>query len=157
MPKTSRSVRPAAQVASTKKAADANALKATSSALALALIAGNEQELAEKALTAAKQPFRDYKERRVHAARPRPARLHVWLLSKRDVLAIVGVSYPTLWAMMRANTFPRSRTVGGQSKWLSTEVEAWLAALPHRRLKGDVPTEDAVADWDAAGEQGGAP
>ena len=140
MPKTSRSVRPAAQVASTKKAADANALKATSSALALALIE------AEKTLTAAKQPCRDHEERSVRAARPPPARLHVWLLSKRDVLAIVGVSYPTLWSMMRANTFPRSRKVGGQSKWVSSEVAAWLAALPKTRLKGDALPNDKPSE-----------
>jgi predicted DNA-binding transcriptional regulator AlpA len=59
------------------------------------------------------------------------------LLSKREVLAIVGVSYPTLWSMMRAGTFPRSRVVGGKSMWLSSEIEAWLAALPVRQLKGD--------------------
>ena len=146
MPKTSRSVRPAAQVASTKKAADANALKATSSALALALIEGNEQELAEKVLTAAKQPCRDHEERSVRAARPPPARLDVWLLSKREVLAIVGVSYPTLWSLMRANTFPRSRKVGGQSKWVSSEVAAWLAALPKTRLKGDALPNDKPSE-----------
>jgi predicted DNA-binding transcriptional regulator AlpA len=67
--------------------------------------------------------------------------LGVRLLSKREVLAIVGVSYPTLWSMMCANTFPRSRKVGGQSKWLSSEVAAWLAALPRSRLKGDAPPE----------------
>ena len=38
---------------------------------------------------------------------------------------------------MRAGTFPRSRIAGGKSKWLSTEVDAWLAALPVRPLKGD--------------------
>jgi predicted DNA-binding transcriptional regulator AlpA len=92
----------------------------------------------------------------VHSTRPPPVRLGVRLLAKREVLAIVGTSYPTVWLWMRQGTFPRSRVVGGQSKWLSTEVEAWLAALPRRRLKGDVPTEDALADWNAGGEQGGA-
>ena len=143
MPKTSRSVRPAAQVASTKKAADANALKATSSALALALIEGNEQELAEKVLTAAKQPCRDHEERSVRAARPPPARLDVWLLSKREVLAITGVTFPTVWTWMRAGTFPRSRVAGGKSVWRSDEVDAWLATLPVRRLKGDAPEAPA--------------
>ena len=49
----------------------------------------------------------------------------------------VPVSFPTIWAWMRAGTFPRSRIVGGKSMWLSTEIEAWLAALPLRHLKGD--------------------
>jgi predicted DNA-binding transcriptional regulator AlpA len=126
MPKTSPSERPAAAFA---KSADAKAAK-----------------LADKALAAAKQPFRNHDERSVHATRPPPARLDVRLLSKREVLAIVGVSYPTLWSMMRANSFPRSRKVGGQSRWLSSEVAAWLAALPRSRLKGDDAPPKALRD-----------
>ena len=33
--------------------------------------------------------------------------------------------------------FPRSRIVGGQSMWVSSEVSAWLEGLPIRPLKGD--------------------
>jgi predicted DNA-binding transcriptional regulator AlpA len=68
------------------------------------------------------------------------------LLSKSEVLAITGVSYPTIWAWMRAGKFPRSRIVGGKSMWLSTEIEEWLAALPVRPLKGDASAkEEAIA------------
>ena len=42
-----------------------------------------------------------------------------------------------IWAWMRAGTFPRSRAVQGRSMWLSTEIEAWMHALPRRALKGD--------------------
>jgi predicted DNA-binding transcriptional regulator AlpA len=59
--------------------------------------------------------------------------------SRSVVLAIDGVSYPTLWSMMRAGTSPRSRVVGGKSMWSSSEIEPWLAALPVRQLKGDEP------------------
>jgi hypothetical protein len=38
---------------------------------------------------------------------------------------------------MRNGTFPRSRVVGGRSMWRSDEIDAWLAALPIRPLKGD--------------------
>jgi predicted DNA-binding transcriptional regulator AlpA len=61
----------------------------------------------------------------------------VRLLDKHEVMAIANCSYPTLWAWMRAGTFPRSRIVGGKSMWLSTEIDEWLAQLPVRRLKGD--------------------
>jgi predicted DNA-binding transcriptional regulator AlpA len=61
------------------------------------------------------------------------------LLDKAEVLAIVNVSFPTVWAWMRAGTFPRSRIVGGKSMWLSTDIEQWLATLPVRPLKGDKP------------------
>jgi predicted DNA-binding transcriptional regulator AlpA len=59
------------------------------------------------------------------------------LLSRPEVLAIVGVTYPTLWAWMRAGTFPRSRICGGRSMWRSDEIDEWLAELPIRPLKGD--------------------
>jgi predicted DNA-binding transcriptional regulator AlpA len=59
------------------------------------------------------------------------------LLDKAQVCAIANVTYPTIWAWMRAGTFPRSRVVGGKSMWLSTEVDAWMATLPIRPLKGD--------------------
>ena len=43
-----------------------------------------------------------------HAERP-VARL----ISKPEVLDRVGVTFPTLWAWMRAGVFPRSRDLGG--------------------------------------------
>jgi prophage regulatory protein len=54
------------------------------------------------------------------------------LLSKKKVLGITGLSYPTIWAWMRDGRFPRSRIVGGKSMWLSTEIDAWVAGLPVR-------------------------
>ena len=63
------------------------------------------------------------------------------LISKSKVLKIVGCSYPTLWAWMRAGKFPRGRVVGGRSMWRSDEIDAWLAGLPIRRLKGDAAAE----------------
>jgi predicted DNA-binding transcriptional regulator AlpA len=136
-PKTSPSERPAVQVAFAKKAASAKAAKVKSSALSPDLIEANEQSLADEALATANRPAREHDERSVHAARGLPAQFR--LLSKRDVLAIVNVSYPTLWLWMRQGSFPRSRVAGGRSVWRSDEVEAWLAALPVRKLKGDTP------------------
>jgi predicted DNA-binding transcriptional regulator AlpA len=65
------------------------------------------------------------------------------LLGKGEILTITGVSFPTVWQWMRDGKFPRSRVVGGKSMWLSTEVEAWMATLPVRPLKGDTPLEVA--------------
>ncbi len=72
---------------------------------------------------------------RTHAqgVRAPPARL----LSKGEVCAIANVTFPTIWTWMRAGTFPRSRIVGGKSMWLSSEIDAWIADLPVRPLKGD--------------------
>jgi predicted DNA-binding transcriptional regulator AlpA len=136
---SSPSKRPAAQVAFAKKAADAKAAKGKTSLIAPDLIDGNEQELAEAVLTDSNRPAREHDERSLHAARAPPAWLGARLLSKRQVLAIINVSYPTLWSWMRQGKFPRSRVVGGKSMWLSTDIEAWLATLPVRKLKGDAP------------------
>jgi prophage regulatory protein len=60
------------------------------------------------------------------------------LLSKKQVLDRVGVTFPTIWRWMRAGKFPRARTVGDlKSVWLESEVEAWMSALPLSRLKDD--------------------
>jgi len=59
------------------------------------------------------------------------------LLDRQQVCAIANVTFPTIWSWMRAGTFPRSRSVGAKSMWFSSEVEAWMRALPVRRLKGD--------------------
>lgn len=61
------------------------------------------------------------------------------LLSKLEVMDRVGVSFPTLWKWMRAQppTFPRARALGGTTVWIASEVEAWMASLPLRPLKGD--------------------
>ena len=76
----------------------------------------------------------------------KPSRQHVEaasdgcrLLSKPEVLDRVGVTFPTLWKWMREGKFPRSRELGGKAAWIEAEVEAWIAALPVRRLKGDGP------------------
>ena len=69
--------------------------------------------------------------------------LAVRLLSKPEVMAITGTSYPTIWQWMRDGKFPRSRIHGGRSMWLSTEIHDYLAGLPLRPLKGDAPSEVA--------------
>jgi predicted DNA-binding transcriptional regulator AlpA len=96
-----------------------------------ARLAANAAHIADVAL-AADVP-RNRHEQHEHGGRAPPIRL----LGKHDVLAITNVTFPTIWAWMRGGKFPRSRIVGGKSMWLSTEVDAWLAALPVRPLKGD--------------------
>jgi predicted DNA-binding transcriptional regulator AlpA len=134
---TSPSKRPAAQVAFAKKAADAKAATSKTSLIAPGLIDRNEHELAEEALAAANRPAREHDERSFHAAHAPPEWLGARLLPKRELIAIVGVSYPTVWSWMRQGKFPRSRAVGGKSMWLTSDIEAWMAALPVRKLKGD--------------------
>src|SRR5262245_8069447 len=129
-----RKTPPFEQAAFAKKVANVKAAKATTtSALALALIEAN-QSLAAKPLARG-----ELDDRSVRAACAPPAWLGAHLLSKREVLAITNVTFPTIWAWMRKATFPRSRVVGGKSMWLSSEIEAWLAALPIRQLKDDEP------------------
>jgi predicted DNA-binding transcriptional regulator AlpA len=89
-------------------------------------------------------PKRKQRGVQVAAARAKAAALlaapqTVRLLDKYEVCSLANVTFPTIWAWQRAGTFPRSRIVGGKSMWLSSEVEAWMAALPVRPLKGDEP------------------
>ena len=65
----------------------------------------------------------------------------VKLLAKREVLARVGVTFPTIWKWMRAGTFPRSRRLGSgkgaKCVWYESEINAWATTLPIQPLKGD--------------------
>jgi len=126
-----------AQCAAAKKAAARKAALKQSGSTPAELIAVNEAAQAEAAFTTKTptQPAHDRK--RVHVPRAPPHIQGPRLLSKPEVLAIVGCTFPTLWLMMRQGEFPRSRVVGGKSMWLSTEVDAWMAALPKRQYKGD--------------------
>jgi predicted DNA-binding transcriptional regulator AlpA len=92
----------------------------------------NEEHIAEAGLAAAPH---QHVAHHINGGRVPPA---VRLLDKAEVLEITRVSFPTIWKWMRAGTFPRARIVGGKSMWLSSEIDAWLAALEVRPLKGDV-------------------
>jgi predicted DNA-binding transcriptional regulator AlpA len=99
----------------------------------------------------AKKPARPWKGKPQHAWLRRPREIpaptpevssehdtqSVRLMSKEEVCATVGVTYPTLWSMMIDGKFPRSRSVGGKSMWRSDEVQSWMKRLPLVRLKND--------------------
>jgi predicted DNA-binding transcriptional regulator AlpA len=90
--------------------------------------------------------------KKVGALRAACEPLGVRLLSKAEVLAVVGISYPALWKWMRDGKFPRSRLVGNKSMWLSTDIAAWLTALPPCRLKGDSPADQTKGHGRGSGE-----
>lgn len=63
------------------------------------------------------------------------------LLTREEVLAIVKVSYPTLWWWVRDGHFPAPRRLGSRGKhgrigWIESEVQAWIKSLPKRYPKG---------------------
>jgi predicted DNA-binding transcriptional regulator AlpA len=58
-------------------------------------------------------------------------------ISKSEMLNRVCLSYTTVWALMCAGEFPRSRVLGCRVAWIEHEVEQWILARPLRRLKGD--------------------
>jgi len=63
------------------------------------------------------------------------------LLSRKQLLERVPLSFGTIWAKMRAGQFPRSYDIGGKSAWLESEVESWIRSRPLRALKGDAPVD----------------
>jgi predicted DNA-binding transcriptional regulator AlpA len=65
-----------------------------------------------------------------------------YFINKKEMLARVGASYPTIWAAMVSGAFPRSRELfgnGGKPYWSALEISSWIASRPVRRLKGDKP------------------
>jgi predicted DNA-binding transcriptional regulator AlpA len=84
------------------------------------------------------------------SARPPPG---VRLLDRTEILQITGKAFPTIWEWMRAGKFPRSRMTGGsksKSVWLSNEIDAWIAGLKVRPLKGDAPPDQKIKEPEPA-------
>jgi predicted DNA-binding transcriptional regulator AlpA len=66
------------------------------------------------------------------------------LIHKPELLALVGVSYGSIFAWMRTGKFPLAREIGSGGRstkiaWIRAEVEAWLAARPQRQLRPPPP------------------
>jgi predicted DNA-binding transcriptional regulator AlpA len=64
----------------------------------------------------------------------------IQLISKPELLRLLGVSYSSVFAWMRAGKFPLAREIGpgGHSckiAWRADEVAAWLASRPQRQIK----------------------
>jgi len=129
MSKVSAAKKPAAQVAYAEKA---YAQKAAVDRTKVAPI--HESNKTESAPSAEIAPQHEHDGQQVHGPRAPPTDQ---LLTKQRVLEIVGLTYPTIWAIMLRGEFPRSRAVGGRSMWLMSEVTEWLRSLPLRKLKGD--------------------
>jgi predicted DNA-binding transcriptional regulator AlpA len=61
----------------------------------------------------------------------------VGLIDKREVVAITGVTFPSIWDWMRKGKFPRCHIVVGKSKWHAADIADWIDGLKQRPLKGD--------------------
>ena len=58
------------------------------------------------------------------------------LISRKQLLEIVPLSYPAIWKRMKEGTFPRSRAIGTKPVWFLDEVVAWINALSVVESKG---------------------
>ncbi|KPJ97354.1 MAG: hypothetical protein AMJ60_11600 [Desulfobacterales bacterium SG8_35] len=49
------------------------------------------------------------------------------VIRKPELLAIIGLSDPTIWRMEKDGKFPKRLRLGGNScGWLESEVDGWL-------------------------------
>ena len=58
------------------------------------------------------------------------------LISIRDVEARVGLKKSVIYAMMAEGRFPRPVKIGTRSRWVESEISAWIADLIARRNVG---------------------
>ena len=59
------------------------------------------------------------------------------LIGKAEVIARLGISYPTIWKLMNEGCFPRSVALAEKSLWYEDEIDEFIASLPRRVLKTD--------------------
>jgi predicted DNA-binding transcriptional regulator AlpA len=72
------------------------------------------------------------------------------LLDRHQIVALVGLSYPTVWKMMCRGAFPRGRTVRHKTMWLASEVTNWIAALPVSPIRDGQPSEQKIEECETA-------
>ncbi len=61
------------------------------------------------------------------------------VLSKRELTEMVGLSYPTLWRLMRRGEFPKPVPLSeNRVAWLESEVSKWLVERVQARDAGVV-------------------
>jgi predicted DNA-binding transcriptional regulator AlpA len=64
----------------------------------------------------------------------------IQLISKPELLRLLGVSYSSVFSWMRRGQFPLARELGPGGRatkiaWRADEVAAWLASRPQRQIK----------------------
>jgi predicted DNA-binding transcriptional regulator AlpA len=70
------------------------------------------------------------------------------LIYKRELLALIGVSYGSVYNWMRQGRFPLARELGppggrtSRIAWLESEITEWLGSRPKRRMKPLPPRND---------------
>ena len=80
-------------------------------------------------------------------ATPRDASAPRKLISKRELLNLIPLSYPAIWTRMRAGEFPLSvklDAAGSKVFWYLDEVQTWIESRPRSELK-PLPAEAEAA------------
>jgi len=95
---------------------------------------------AENAARGRLVPERSERERAVSDPAVYDARGPPRLIFKAELLRLVGVAYSSIFSWMRAGKFPLAREIGPGGRatkiaWLESEVMAWLASRPQRKIK----------------------
>ncbi len=68
------------------------------------------------------------------------------LLSRDEVVARIGLSYPSIWKLMNQGVFPRARQISPERVgWVSQEIDDWIKGLPIRPLS-EREHEEAAAE-----------
>jgi hypothetical protein len=75
----------------------------------------------------------------------------IGLIDKREVLAIIGCTYPVVWEWQRDGRFPLGHTVVGKTMWHALAIADWLDGLPVRPVKAaDAPPDQKIEEHEPA-------
>jgi predicted DNA-binding transcriptional regulator AlpA len=63
------------------------------------------------------------------------------LIYKKELCEWLGLSFVTIWRLIRQGLLPPPRILGGKSVWFEHEINERLAQLPVRRYKKKAPPD----------------
>ena len=70
------------------------------------------------------------------------------LLTRAEVERLVGLRRSSIYRLMRANRFPAPLKIGDRAvRWISTELDDWLAGRPRATGDGARALSRSVCSW----------
>jgi predicted DNA-binding transcriptional regulator AlpA len=64
---------------------------------------------------------------------------HNKLIDSQEVMQRIGVSYTTLWRLVKTKKIPSPRKIGKLNRWLEADIERYIAPATNETTTSSTP------------------